>query len=74
MDATLTPARNPIEENMIEFLKGIRKHYDIAAVGGSDLVKLKEQLGGSISLFKYVFTENGLVSFKDGEKFHEKVK
>ncbi len=73
VDATLTPARQPIQSDMIEFLKNLKQKYDIGAVGGSDLNKLKEQLQDSISIFNYVFTENGLVGFKDGIKFHEKV-
>ncbi len=59
---------------MIDFLKELSKHFSIAAVGGSDLNKLKEQLVDSFSIFNYVFTENGLVGFKNGQKFHEKVK
>jgi len=58
---------------MIEFLKGVSKNYPIAAVGGSDINKLKEQLADSINIFDYLFTENGLVGFKNGQKFHEKV-
>jgi phosphomannomutase len=59
---------------MIEFLKTLKQQYAIGAVGGSDLNKIKEQLQDSMSLFNYVFTENGLVGFKDNQKFHEKVK
>jgi phosphomannomutase len=58
---------------MIEFLKELSKHFTVGAVGGSDLNKLKEQLQDSFSIFDYVFTENGLVSFEKGQKFHEKV-
>lgn len=58
---------------MIDFLKQLSQHFHIGAVGGSDLNKLKEQLVTSISIFTYVFSENGLVSFKNGEKIHEKV-
>jgi phosphomannomutase len=58
---------------MINFLKELTTHFDIAAVGGSDLIKLKEQLGSSFDIFTYVFTENGLVAFKKGERFHERV-
>jgi hypothetical protein len=58
---------------MIEFLNELTRHFPVAAVGGSDLNKLKEQLSSSIPIFSYVFTENGLVSYKNGEMFHEKV-
>lgn len=38
-------------------------------VGGSDLVKQKEQLGNDVlGLFDYVFPENGLQAFKLGEQ------
>ena len=38
-------------------------------VGGSDLVKQEEQLGKDVlTLFDYVFPENGLQAFKDGKK------
>lgn len=45
MDGTLTPARQPIKKNMIEFLNKLSIQFDIGAVGGSDLIKIKEQLG-----------------------------
>jgi len=34
----------PIKENMKEFLKELSKSHTIGAVGGSDLIKIKEQL------------------------------
>jgi hypothetical protein len=58
---------------MIDFLNELSRHFPVAAVGGSDLTKLKEQLCSSIPIFSYIFTENGLVSFKNGQKMHEKV-
>lgn len=67
---------------MKEFLKELSKSHIIGAVGGSDLVKIKEQLLEciikiviklAINIFNFVFTENGLVSFKDHQRFHEKV-
>ena len=43
-------------------------------VGGSDLVKQKEQLGDDVlSMFDYVFPENGLVAFRDGALFSQMV-
>jgi len=63
------------------YLKELSKSHIIGSVGGSDLIKIKEQLLDSIiyhknlaiDIFNYVFTENGLVGFKDHQKFHEKV-
>lgn len=71
VDGTLTESRLIIKQNMKELLEKISKHVDIAAVGGSDYVKVIEQLQDSVSNFKYVFSENGLVSYlQDGTKFH----
>lgn len=47
----------------------MRKHVSVGIVGGSDLVKILEQLGGDDALNKYdyVFSENGLVAHKNGK-------
>nr|KJB49387.1 hypothetical protein B456_008G117900 [Gossypium raimondii] len=53
---------------MLEFMKELRKVVTVGVVGGSDLVKISEQLGKSvINDYDYVFSENGLVAHKDGE-------
>ncbi|CAM9151470.1 unnamed protein product [Discosporangium mesarthrocarpum] len=53
---------------MTEFLVELRKRITIGVVGGSDLVKQKEQLGESVMEdFDYSFSENGLVAYKAGE-------
>lgn len=72
VDGTLTPARNKIQQDMIDKLKEISKTVTIGAVGGSDLVKIKEQLGDSIELFEYVFSENGLMSFQKDKLIHKR--
>ena len=40
-------------------------------VGGSDLPKMQEQMGGedATQMYDYVFSENGLVAFRDGKEF-----
>ncbi|KAK3089357.1 hypothetical protein FSP39_002990 [Pinctada imbricata] len=56
---------------MEDFLKRLRSKVTVALVGGSDLVKIAEQMGGHDGLMKnfdYVFAENGLVAFKAGEQ------
>ncbi|XP_057341704.1 uncharacterized protein LOC130678491 isoform X2 [Microplitis mediator] len=72
IDGTLTKPRLKIEPNIEKSLLEIskREKFDIAVVGGSDLDKVKEQLGGNdvFKKFKYVFSENGLVAFKDGKQ------
>eukprot|EP01133_Synstelium_polycarpum_P000368 gene368-428_t len=40
----------------------------MGVVGGSDLVKIEEQIGSSATKdFDYLFSENGLMAFKDGQ-------
>ena len=71
VDGTLTEPRLKIEQFMTDYLKTL-KNVDIGIVGGSDLGKQKEQLGeDTLKLFKYVFSENGLVGFQEGVLFHE---
>ncbi|XP_052769310.1 uncharacterized protein LOC128209345 [Mya arenaria] len=68
VDGTLTAARKVIEPVMAQFLQELRKKVKVGLVGGSDLVKIAEQMGGDdvIHHFDYVFAENGLVAYKDG--------
>ncbi|KAF7117134.1 hypothetical protein RHSIM_RhsimUnG0002300 [Rhododendron simsii] len=45
-----------------------RQVVTMGVVGGSDLVKISEQLGSSvINDYDYIFAENGLVAHKDGK-------
>ncbi|KAF9451338.1 phosphomannomutase [Macrolepiota fuliginosa MF-IS2] len=71
VDGTLTPARQQASKEMIETLRDLRKQVVIGFVGGSDLVKITEQLeaaGNSvINDFDYAFAENGLTAFKLGQ-------
>ncbi|XP_031695442.1 phosphomannomutase 2 isoform X4 [Anarrhichthys ocellatus] len=53
---------------MAEFLEKLRTRVGVGVVGGSDLCKIKEQLGNDvIQKVDYVFAENGLVAYKDGQ-------
>lgn len=70
VDGTLTESRKKIKDDMIEILYKLSKKYTIGIVGGSDLKKQKEQLGDTINIFNYIFSENGTVAFKDGSCFH----
>lgn len=66
----------PIEQRIEKFLlESVRKNFDIGVVGGSDLNKIKEQLGGESILkkYKYVFAENGLIAYKDGKQLPKQV-
>ncbi|XP_046484871.1 uncharacterized protein Pmm2 [Neodiprion pinetum] len=71
VDGTLTTPRQVVKPDMEKFLlQTVRKEFDIALVGGSDLVKILEQMGGSdvVNNFKYVFAENGLIAYRDGRQ------
>ncbi|XP_075947223.1 phosphomannomutase 2 isoform X1 [Anarhichas minor] len=73
VDGTLTAARQRVTPNMAEFLEKLRTRVGVGVVGGSDLCKIKEQLGNDgethivIQKVDYVFAENGLVAYKDGQ-------
>ncbi|GLJ59831.1 hypothetical protein SUGI_1524370, partial [Cryptomeria japonica] len=57
-----------ISQEMLQFMQNLRKVVAVGVVGGSDLVKITEQLGKSvITEYDYVFSENGLVAYKDGK-------
>ncbi|KAG5361619.1 Phosphomannomutase [Yarrowia sp. C11] len=69
VDGTLTPARLEISDSMRELLEKTREKCVIGFVGGSDLVKQKEQLGDNVlSMFDYCFSENGLTAYKAGKE------
>ena len=75
VDGTLTPARKVIEKEMIDTLKKINdlKDIDIGFVGGSDLKKQLEQLHGeNFHLFKWRFSENGLLGYKNNKCIHKR--
>jgi phosphomannomutase len=53
---------------MLQFLQELRKVVTVGVVGGSDLVKISEQLGKSVVTdYDYVFSENGLVAYENGK-------
>lgn len=53
---------------MVTFMQELRKHVKVGIVGGSDLVKITEQLGSDVlTSYDYVFAENGLYATKNGE-------
>ena len=60
---------------MQEFMDRLRQKVTVGLVGGSDLVKILEQLGGDDALHKYdyVFSENGLVAHKNGQLIFQEV-
>nr|AEH27533.1 putative phosphomannomutase [Amorphophallus konjac] len=68
VDGTLTAPRKVVTPEMLEFLHKLQEVVTVGVVGGSDLVKISEQLGKTvITDYDYVFSENGLVAHKNGE-------
>ena len=56
---------------MLQLLSELRHKVAIGFVGGSNLVKQQEQLGGPvdvITLFDFCFSENGLTAYRLGEE------
>jgi len=75
VDGTLTPARKVIEQPMLECLQQLKEYpgLHIGFVGGSDLIKQKEQLGErNLDLFNWRFSENGLLGYKDNKCIHKR--
>lgn len=56
---------------MLQLLSELRHKVAIGFVGGSNLVKQQEQLGGNIdvtTLFDFCFSENGLTAYRLGQE------
>eukprot|EP01060_Flectonema_neradi_P005661 TRINITY_DN137_c0_g3_i1.p1 TRINITY_DN137_c0_g3~~TRINITY_DN137_c0_g3_i1.p1 ORF type:complete len:252 (+),score=61.36 TRINITY_DN137_c0_g3_i1:172-927(+) len=69
VDGTLTVPRKVVTPDMLETIAALRKEYTVGIVGGSDLSKQYEQLTSEVlSNFDFVFAENGLHAFKDGNE------
>ncbi|GAA6003610.1 hypothetical protein JCM10207_003509 [Rhodosporidiobolus poonsookiae] len=72
VDLTLTIPRRAVEPEVVEVLKQVRERAVIGFVGGSDFVKISEQLapdGHSVTNdFDFCFGENGLTAYKLGEE------
>ena len=71
VDQTLTPARNHIQQDMLDTLEAVRaKGVHLGIVSGSDLNKVTEQVKQPlIDACEYTFPENGLMAIKKGEQF-----
>ena len=70
VDGTLTKARQLISPEMDDLLQNkLKTKVKVGLVSGSDLSKVAEQMGGSevVNRFDYVFPENGLVAYKNGQ-------
>lgn len=74
VDDTLTVPRKQVTPEVTDFLQKLRTKVAVGIVGGSDLVKQKEQLGSNIvNEVDYSFSENGLVAYKNGELIGKEV-
>ena len=71
VDQTLTPARQTIQQDMVDTLKAVRdKGITLGIVSGSDIAKVTEQVGQEIvDTCEYCFSENGLLAMKRGVEF-----
>lgn len=69
VDGTLTLPRKESDQTMKDFLQKLRQSgLTVGIVGGSDLVKISEQLGAdAVDAYDYMFSENGLVAHKAGQ-------
>ncbi|KZT37958.1 eukaryotic phosphomannomutase [Sistotremastrum suecicum HHB10207 ss-3] len=69
VDGTLSLARQSASTEMLNLLKELRKKAAIGFVGGSNLVKITEQLGSNaINEFDFAFAENGLTAYRLGQE------
>jgi phosphomannomutase len=68
VDDTLSPARQRASPEIIQLLRELRKQVAIGFVGGSDFVKISEQLSvGDFNIleeFDFGFAENGLTAYR----------
>jgi len=68
VDGTLTASRKRATPEMDAFLADLRSKAYVGIVGGSDFSKQREQLGDNVlGEWDYVFSENGLVAYKQGQ-------
>eukprot|EP00918_Siedleckia_nematoides_P104819 GHVU01228784.1.p1 GENE.GHVU01228784.1~~GHVU01228784.1.p1 ORF type:complete len:159 (+),score=25.97 GHVU01228784.1:227-703(+) len=70
LDGTLTPARQPISDEMVAFLAKLRTITQVAIISGSDEAKVNWQMNGKgHEMCDYLFVENGVVAYQDGKLF-----
>ncbi|XP_060521981.1 uncharacterized protein LOC132699340 [Cylas formicarius] len=71
VDGTLTKPRGSIERELEDFLQQkVKPLCSLGLIGGSDFKKIAEQMYGKdvVERYQYVFSENGLVWFKNGKE------
>lgn len=72
VDGTLAESTMTINSDIVKVLEKMRKEdYILGIVGGGNYKKILSQITDDhLHLFKYIFSENGLVSFEDGKCIH----
>lgn len=72
VDGTLAVPAQPAKTDMIELLAELRKTYAVGIVGAGDFEKQQMQLGGPDlrSRLDFVFSENGVHSFRGQQQLH----
>lgn len=72
IDGTLTDPMMPIDRMFKHDILELREKYKIGIISGSNLEKIIYQMGPNVlDEFNYVFAENGLIAFKDGNLIGE---
>ena len=74
VDGTLAESTLSISQKMVDILTVFKEdpYYELGIVGGGEYSKIISQIGQeNAHLFKYIFSENGLVSYKGDELFHK---
>lgn len=77
VDGTLTKSRQKVTGDMEEFIEKLKSRVSVGLVGGSDMEKIVEQMGGKghdryeatldiLNRYEFIFAENGLVAYKRG--------
>lgn len=73
VDGTLTHCFFPIRSDLIQCLTQLKQRgYTLGFVSTSSFTRITKQIGEIFYLFNYMFPENGLISYKDGQLFQKK--
>nr|QBK89230.1 MAG: phosphomannomutase [Mimivirus LCMiAC02] len=65
IDGTICESGEKIDDTMTKTLLNIKNKYTLGLVSGGEYNKVCNQISKLWDIFEYVFTENGLVSYKN---------
>ena len=72
VDGTLAESTFKIKKDMVLLLKDLSCKFKLAIVGGGSYITIQEQIGlENLKLFDYIFSENGLVVYKNVDGYME---